>query len=42
MTILDIFSPELDEKAFEIVEQTLLAADWACERSEEGGSTAPH
>jgi hypothetical protein len=36
MSTLDNLSPDFDDKAFEVVEQTLLAADWACERSEEG------
>ena len=36
MTMLDTLTTELPERALDVVEQTLLAADWACERSEEG------
>ncbi len=36
MSSLDHLSPEPSDKALDVVEQTLLAADWACERSEEG------
>jgi hypothetical protein len=37
MSTLDSLSPDFSsDKALEVVEQTLLAADWACERSEEG------
>ena len=36
MTMLDTQPSEVPERALDVVEQTLLAADWACERSEEG------
>jgi hypothetical protein len=36
MTMLDTPPSELPERALDVVEQTLVAADWACERSEEG------
>jgi hypothetical protein len=36
MPHLDSISADTPDRAMEIVEQTLLAADWACERSEEG------
>ena len=36
MSRLDSFSPDFSDRALDVVEQTLLAADWACERSEEG------
>lgn len=36
MTMLDTQPAEAPERALDVVEQTLLAADWACERSEEG------
>lgn len=36
MSTLDHHSPEPTELSLDVVEQTLLAADWACERSEEG------
>jgi hypothetical protein len=36
MSALDSFTPDFSDKALDVVEQTLLAADWACERSEEG------
>lgn len=36
MSTLDHHSPEPTELSLDIVEQTLLGADWACERSEEG------
>ena len=35
MSALDSFTPDFSDKALDIVEQTLLAADWASERSEE-------
>lgn len=36
MPRLESHSPDFSDRSLEIVEQTLLAADWACERSEEG------
>jgi len=36
MSRLDSISPNFSDRALDVVEQTLLAADWACERSEEG------
>jgi hypothetical protein len=36
MSTLDHHSPEPTELSLDVVEQTLLGADWACERSEEG------
>jgi hypothetical protein len=36
MTMLDTQTSELPERALDVVEQTLVAADWACERTEEG------
>lgn len=36
MSTLDALSPSYPDNALDVVEQTLLAADWACERSEEG------
>lgn len=36
MSQLDSVSVEAHDRSMDVVEQTLLAADWACERSEEG------
>ena len=36
MSQLNSISAEFTHRAMDVVEQTLLAADWACERSEEG------
>ena len=36
MSQLNSISAEFTDRAMDVVEQTLLAADWACERSEEG------
>jgi hypothetical protein len=36
MSTLDAHTPDFSDRALDVVEQTLLAADWACERSEEG------
>lgn len=36
MPQLNSVSAEFTDRAMDVVEQTLLAADWACERSEEG------
>ncbi len=36
MSQLDSISVEAHDRSMDVVEQTLLAADWACERSEEG------
>ncbi len=36
MSQLDSVSVDAHDRSMDIVEQTLLAADWACERSEEG------
>ena len=36
MPQLSNISAEFTDRAMDVVEQTLLAADWACERSEEG------
>lgn len=36
MTTLSQSGPEMPENALDVVEQTLLAADWLCERTEEG------
>ena len=36
MSALDSVSPDFSDKALDVVELTLQAADWACERSEEG------
>jgi hypothetical protein len=36
MTMLDHSMTELPDTALEVVEQTLLAADWVCERGEDG------
>jgi hypothetical protein len=36
MSALDSFTPDFSDKALDVVEQTLLGCDWACERSEEG------
>lgn len=36
MSRLDSISFEASDRTLDIVEQTLVAADWACERSEEG------
>ena len=36
MSQLDSVSVDAHDRSMDVVEQTLLAADWACERSEEG------
>ncbi len=36
MSHLDTISADFHDRAMDVVEQTLLAADWACERSEDG------
>ena len=36
MPHLDSFSADTHDRVMDVVEQSLLAADWACERSEEG------
>jgi len=36
MSQLNSISADFTDRAMDVVEQTLLAADWACERSEEG------
>ena len=36
MPHLDSLSPDFSDRALDVVEQTLLAANWACERSEDG------
>src|SRR5690242_13722195 len=36
MSALDHHSPDFSDRALDVVEQTLLGAEWACERSEEG------
>ncbi|MEZ5938116.1 MAG: YbjN domain-containing protein [Hyphomonadaceae bacterium] len=36
MSMLDEIVEEAQDRALDAVEQTLIAADWACERSEEG------
>jgi hypothetical protein len=36
MSHLDTISADSPDRAMDVVEQTLLAADWACERSEDG------
>lgn len=36
MSALDSFTPDFPDRALDVVEQTLLSADWACERLEEG------
>jgi len=36
MSQLESYSAGAPDRAMDVVEQTLLAADWACERSEEG------
>ncbi|HEV7694380.1 MAG TPA: YbjN domain-containing protein [Hyphomonadaceae bacterium] len=35
MSALDHHSPDFSDRALDVVEQTLLGAEWACERSEE-------
>lgn len=35
MPALESLAPDFPERALDVVEQTLLAADWACERSDE-------
>ena len=35
MPMLDVTTAEIPERALDVVEQTLLAAEWACERSDE-------
>lgn len=36
MSVLDEIVDEIQDSALEAVEQTLMAADWACERAEDG------
>jgi hypothetical protein len=36
MSALDSHSHDFSDRSMDVIEQTLLAADWACERSEEG------
>jgi hypothetical protein len=36
MSALDSLTPNFSDSALDVVEQTLLGCDWACERSEEG------
>ncbi len=36
MSALDSHAHDFSDRSMDVIEQTLLAADWACERSEEG------